>query len=194
MTINKTPRSLEKLLLTYTSYSLNVTNMSFIFIWILVANACVFLNTNRISPSSESYSASLSCRTPTRNCRIMVDVYNNVVFGPFHRLGVLHIFHHNPICWPVLPLHTHFTNACGPLMSLKSVPFLVMNVCNCQRVWSNTLFNVIIHNNVLLYIETHLIQYILIYNIDINGIRHNRCILDLIFSHLVRQLASHTRL
>ena len=188
------PWSLEKILLAYTSYSLNATNFSLIFIWVLLAHACVLLTNSWISHSSKYYSTSLLCRIPTRSFWLVLDVYTNFIHGKLYRVWVLYIFHRDPIFWPVLTLHTHFKNTCGPLMSLKSVPFLVMAVCNCQRVWNKTLFNLIMHYHVIFYIETHLSQYILISNIDINSIHHNRCILNLIFSHLVRWLASNPRL
>ena len=147
-----------KLLLTYNSYSLNSITMSFVFIWITVAHYCVLLTNSWILPSSKYYSTSLFCRKPTSNLCLMLDVNTNVIFRKYHRVWVLYTFHQNPICQCALPLNTHFTNTCGPLMSLESVPFLIITVCNCQRFCSNMSFNVLIHYHLLLYIKTHLIQ------------------------------------
>ena len=92
------PTFLEKLILAYNSYYLNAITMSFIFIWILVAHACVLLTNNWISSDSRSYPTSLLCRTPNINFWLVLDFYTTFIFGKFHWFRVLYFFHQNPIC------------------------------------------------------------------------------------------------
>ena len=91
------------------------------------------------------------------------------------------ISNNNPICSNVITFHAHLLSTCHLLVLLKSIISPIVNFLNWHRILSNAVSDKFIQNHVHIYLFTHLVQYIIIYNIGIQSIHHTIFILNHIY-------------